>query len=453
MKILKHSAFTLLELLISFFILLFVGLIYLTAIRSSAQEADFNEKHFAGILLSQKVIEDLMEETWLNPHGFSTLGVEGNNKSKFRIIDGESIFFTSLENRVPPWDSIDQSEGRIDREMSPLFEQVKDFGLSVRSNRMAPETSPTEEKNLSRETVEFSWKGKDKGQAGNYSNEVILFSPVGRKPNTNTDVLEEVAWLSDATYSQILNSSGGSESFLKELGKIYFVSRKYLKSTFLTNSFSKTTKLKATIDSLSSGPSKTLYETHSQLALAWYEIARESFGVIRLLEPSISLVKDNFGDGTLGKTLAADKNTYQGAFRDFRLIFEVFVGSLRQARAHYQFLLGGNLAQLKGGRIQYLVLLRLIDIYRILAIIPTYPEGLKEYKIFLKELNKFSNGRNPYLKRYVLQEIDFSQSQETLSSKYPNLEGLYDIFEKIPDILGFIKSNTTFKRKYIKTRF
>ncbi|MBF0500915.1 MAG: prepilin-type N-terminal cleavage/methylation domain-containing protein [Candidatus Riflebacteria bacterium] len=445
MKKQQHSpGFTFVELTVGLFLLGVLGTMVVMAIQSTGRETDFTDNHFTGLLLSQKVVEDLNEEIWINPHGFSTLGIEGNHGLDSPITDGEAVFFTNLQDEKSPWQQIEPSEGKIDSNHLPLYDQVQNFRLGVNAKRLAPPGGGTPDENIYRGGIVFSWKGKSK--PGNCITENLFFAPASAKKVATTDLISPTALAMNGSYTQFQGYSGGDPKLMQEMGKVAALSGSFVRGSFLANSLSEASSLQ---DKLNMGSQnlKLVYDYHQKLANLWFEVSRQSFNILYALDPSITYIMDHFSNTSLGGGLTGgNEYLYQSSFRDYRLVYESFVGALRQSRANYQSIVSGDLALQKGNRVQYLGILRLIDIYRVLTVLPSYPSGLAEYQAFLNQLGTFSEGRNPYLSRFVLQEKDFAGDAMQLAAQHPNLQEISRIFgTKFANVLGFIHTQTQYK--------
>ena len=127
----KARGFSLLEVMLGLMIFGFMLGVFVMGLRSARKEVEFSDKHISVLLCSQKVVEDLMEETWLNPNGFKTLGVETDAPTPSPITNGQSVFFSDLQVGLPGAGSA--AAGRTDvihKEMKPLFQQVDDLSTN-----------------------------------------------------------------------------------------------------------------------------------------------------------------------------------------------------------------------------------------------------------------------------------------------------------------------------------
>lgn len=422
-----RRGFSLVEIMIGVLILAVVLGAFLTGIRSAHREVEVSDKHISVLLCSQKVIEDLMEEIWLNPFGFRTLGIENSTPSPTPITKGQSVFFTGLE----------AGNGRnvIGPEMKPLYHQIDDLELTVSAERQAAVTDNRLESNLYLGNIHFTWNGK-RGK-GDDQVEVVFFSPgTPKKFTAGTYVTSG----SDASYTAILGSPGGKPKLLQNLGDVYRACRAFMTSDFFSKSFVEIQRLKK-LSRNCAFPGKELYDCHYELAGVWYEMARRSLNFLVSTEPAIGAFAGEYAPGSLGTDFDGGPTKLNAILRDFRLIYETLVSSLLQARANYQFLVTPDMAKYKGIRMQYHLIARVIDLYRVLIVTPTHQYGLAEYRYFLEQLDRFGEGRCPALRRMVAYELDNSDTVDEVVERLPNLKQLDTLFaRKMRPVLGFIRN-------------
>jgi len=422
-----RSGFSLVEIMIGILILAVTLGSFITGIRSARREVEVSDKHISVLLCSQKVIEDLMEEIWLNPFGFQTLGIENSTMSPTPITQGQSVFFTGLET----------GSGRnvIGPEMKPLYHQIDDLELTVSAERQAPVGDNRLESNLYLGNICFTWNGR-RGQ-GDGQVEAIFFSPgTPKKFTAGTYVTSG----SDASYTAILGSPGGKPKVLRNLGDVYRACRAFMTSDFFSRSFVEVKRLKK-LSRNCAFPGRTLYNYHYKLAGTWYEMARRSLNFLISTEPAISAFAGEYFPGSLGSDFEGRPTKLNAILRDFRLIYETLVSSLLQARANYQFLVTPDMAKYKGIRMQYHLIARVMDLYRVLIVTPTHRYGLAEYRHFLEQLDRFGEGRCPALRRMVAYELDNSDTVDDVVERLPNLKQLDTLFaRKMRSVLGFIRN-------------
>ncbi|MBF0408745.1 MAG: type II secretion system protein [Candidatus Riflebacteria bacterium] len=439
------SAFTLIELTVALGIFTFVGTMLMFSLKSASREAEFGEKHFQSILLGQKVIEDLHEELWLNPNGFSILAIDSCKTKPTRIINGESIFFTHLQNSSPPWDYIDFSEGVLDSQKEPLYSQVSDFFITIETSRRAAKTSSSPDKNLYNGTINFSWRGKN--SPGDFQIDAIFYAPITKKEVNVSALIDDSGITSNASYVELIGKSGGNNDLVSKIGKLNYIGRSFITSSFLKGALNEIQQLNIKADSAEAASNMSeLYQHRSDLAKIWYEVAKQSLHILYYLETTMSFVSSNFSTSNLGPGLSGGYSyLYQSGFRDFDMIYETFVGAMRQYRSNSQSLLTKDLSSQRGIRQQYMIMMKLIDCYRVMAMIKTYPDGMAEYKDFLESLKIYASGRNPSLERFVVQEIDWATTPEELASHYPALTTVFELLQnKLPPLLDFAADNTAY---------
>jgi hypothetical protein len=127
----------------------------------------------------------------------------------------------------------------------------------------------------------------------------------------------------------------------------------------------------------------------------------------------------------------------------YRIIYEYFSGSLLQARYYYNTLLKSDLMRYKGGKVQTQLMMKLFDLYRLAAILPTHSSGKMEYRQFLLRVKEFSEGRNPYLFRLATFERGLLDAPDEWLKRYANLKKLNHVIAvRVPVILDFIKTST-----------
>ncbi len=437
----KHPrGFSLMEVMIGLFILAFIVAGFLMGLRSAKKEVEFSDKHVAVLLCSQKVIEDLMEEIWLNPLGFQTLGIEQSTPAPTPIVDGQSVFFTNLEaGNAAGTRSPSSRKDVISPDVKPLYHQVEDLHLAVTAERLAPAVDDRLESNLYHGDIAFFWnspRGKGQGDL-----EALFFSPVTPKKFTPGTYVDPSA--TDSSYTAILNSAGGRSKLLRNLGDVYQACRSFLQSDFYTRSFREIKRLKQ-VSRDGQYPSKALYECHLKLAGVWYELARRSLNFLISVAPAMNEFASEYTPGSLGAAFSSDSSQLNAILRDFRLIYETLVSSILQARANYQFLVSPPMAKFKGIRMQYHLIARTMDLYRVLMVTPTHRYGLPEYRYFLEQLDRFATGRSPVLQRMVAHELANSQNLDQVLNRLPNLKQLDVLFtQKMRPVLGFIRQNLT----------
>jgi len=127
------KGFTLIELLIGVLLFAGIGVTMIFFLRSARKDVEFGAEHFTALLLSEKVSEDCTQEITVNPNAFVALGFDPGPGQLMPVVDGESIFFTMLKDRLPPWGKIKATDdGKIDSIYQPLYPIFPGFHVHPR---------------------------------------------------------------------------------------------------------------------------------------------------------------------------------------------------------------------------------------------------------------------------------------------------------------------------------
>ncbi|MFZ2960239.1 MAG: hypothetical protein WA705_25435 [Candidatus Ozemobacteraceae bacterium] len=445
------AGFSLLELVGGMAILAIVSASFIMYLQNAIKESQFSGEHLTALILSQKVIEDVNEEMFINPYGFETLGIDGSSSGQMEVVDGKSIFFSYLEDKKAPWGKIDpQQDGMISTAMSPLYDTVKNFHFKALGERLQ-KTGVGEKRNIISCNLEFNWKAKT--GTGKFSNSCLFFSPITVKKSdlslavdeagVDARIPEEFYGAKGKSLADIANSSGEPVELVTALGRVALITNDFLNSPMYSKTMDNIKILKTKLQNVSAGLYDEIFNYRLMVAQAWYELAKSSYQVIAYLEPTLTKFAQGNSFQKIGQA-SVDPIAFQTALFNYKIIYGTFTGSLIQARYFFYTLIQQDIATYKGGKKQLQVLQKLFDLYRVAAIIPTRPEGMNEYKSFLLRLDKYSEGRNPFLNRMVKQEFVFLTDKSGWMERFPNLKQLdFVLNDKIPAILSFIKQKTT----------
>ncbi len=445
-----RSGFTMVEILICLGLLTALGgiLVYLT--RSGRHELQFSSDHLNAVILGQKLTEDLIEELSMNPYGLETLGIDATPRNFQEIVDGRSVLFSQIEDRSAPWGFIDpQTDGAIDHRMKPLYDDIRKFRFAVAGERRAPSGS-SPDRNLVEARFDFAWPTQT--GRGEFNFTCLLFSPCTAKQTDLALAVNEAAI--DAripreafghdgmTIPQVAAATGENVETITALGRISLITRDFLRSDFVQTQKQKIADAKTRLAHTPANALDQQYAGRLAVARHWYDLAKISFQALAYLVPHFTILQQQgrfsggSGSGFNAATLQCDLQTY-------RIVYETFAGSVIQARYYYYSLVESDLSRYKGGKVQLQALQKLIDIYRVCAILPTRPQGMQEYKDFLARLKAFGQGRNPFLVRFIDQETLFLQTPAIWFDRLPNLKRIADILQdKVPGILGFIRERS-----------
>lgn len=441
---------TLVEITIAFAIFTAIGAFFISFLTSSSKEISFSADHFNAVVLSQKVSEDLLEELAINPYGLDTLGIDESITSRHEVVDGSSVFFSFIEDRAEPWGLIEPSkDGMINSMMQPLYDSVKKFKFGVSGSRLA-KTGDHEDRNLVNCNIDFSWKTQTGKGAFNSSFE--LFSPVTAKKvalgvslneaEIDARIPAEVYMRSSQTVGELATAIGENVDAVLAVGRISLISRDFINSAFFKDSKVKIKALLVRLSALSPDNTEELFETRLELARVWYELAKVCFQIVSYLEPHFATLQVQ-GKFNTNSGSGFNPISFQQDLMALRIIYEYFAGSIVQARYYYYQLLEPEMIALKGNKAQQQIIQKLIDIYRITAILPIQPQGMAEYRDFLKRISDLSVGRNPFLNRMVSHELKLIENRAKWLEHFPNLGRINSVVgEKMPGVLAFIKART-----------
>jgi len=429
----NKSGFSLVEMMIGTVILALAIGGFVMGLRASRSEVEFSDKHLSTLVCSQKVVEDIDEELWLNARAFNTLGVTNTKIVSTPVVDDECIFFSDIEFRAVEGSDNIELQG-IEKEQGQIYDQISDLNLTLKADRAAPKNQDTAEANLYETDVLFSW-----GTTRQAKSEVnaVFFSPVVPK---KVDPITSIPMTGSSELNQIImNSTGGNPDALNNLAEMAKISGSFFDSDFYKSRIEKINELREKSVNLPY-PSRRLYDCHAEMAKLWIEMARANLQFLFLLEPSLSWFVAN-KNASLGSSLSgANQQNLKVIIRDVSLLFSTFTASVRQAEANYRFLISEKMADYKGPRTQYHLIAQIIDLNRVIALLPNFPAGYKNYMQLIKYIKEFARNRNPSLERFVNSELE-NPGVEGMIKDLPNLQFLHEFFNmKIKPALDYMQS-------------
>ncbi|KAF1079132.1 MAG: hypothetical protein GQF41_4566 [Candidatus Rifleibacterium amylolyticum] len=429
----NKSGFSLVEMMIGTVILALAIGGFVMGLRASRSEVEFSDKHLSTLVCSQKVVEDIDEELWLNARAFNTLGVTNTKIVSTPVVDDECIFFSDIEFRAVEGSDNIELQG-IEKEQGQIYDQISDLNLTLKADRAAPKNQNTAEANLYETDVLFSW-----GTTRQAKSEVtaVFFSPVVPK---KVDPITSIPMTGSSELNQIImNSTGGNPDALNNLAEMAKISGSFFDSDFYKSRIEKINELREKSVNLPY-PSRRLYDCHAEMAKLWIEMARANLQFLFLLEPSLSWFVAN-KNASLGSSLSgANQQNLKLIIRDVSLLFSTFTASVRQAEANYRFLISEKMADYKGPRTQYHLIAQIIDLNRVIALLPNFPAGYKNYMLLIKYIKEFARNRNPSLERFVNSELE-NPGVEGMIKDLPNLQFLHEFFNmKIKPALDYMQS-------------
>ncbi len=447
-QIALHRAFTLVEILIGVGLLVVLLGIFLTIMRGGSSESRLSSDHFTSAMLSQKVVENMIEEVDLNPWGMEALGIEESSPLTLSpIVDGATVFFKSVEDRRPPWGKIDgQSEGIIDSTYAPLYFQVRPFRVSASGKRLSFDTSTPEHQHLISAGVEMNWDtkiGAGKTDAGCH-----LFSPIGPKPATISFLIDPQQLERDIAYHffnspgepvpQLVAESGADYQTITHLGRLYTGTSGFLNSPVLQKHLDEVA-LRKTKASGPFGSKLDEYKAWQNLGSACFDLAGLCFAATYVMATDARSLENACSPTQVGDALADDPDPFLAGLRNYLKIVKTHSEACRMAIHAYRKLLNPDLSGARGVKQQMFVICRLLDLYRVLAADTANSSALSQYRTFLEDLRKETDGRNQHLNRLLVQEKDLAQSSADLIRQHGFLQPIDLVTGKaVPVVQGII---------------
>lgn len=442
----KVCGFTLLEVMFGLLIFAGIGATFFMVIRSASQESNFSGSYFSGILLSQKVAEDIIEEFNVNPFANETLMIK-DIKTR-NIVDGGSVFFLAFEDTRPPWGVIDSAtDGGITQKHEPLYSQLKGFNLTTSiENGMVSGTKP--DQNLQQVNLLTNWKNYQ--GSGKFFRQLVVFAPRTTKSYsdplanikfTSTQIDEKINTLlggspaNEQLLMATINSMGSNKKILEGFSLAQTIGSSYLNSKYVKDLKKDCNDLLSEIGFAKDRLKEA--ELRSQLAARWYELAKSSFNAVSSIAKIMGKIADNPGAGATLRLI--NKPLYHQTLKDFKLIYRYFLDSMVTSRYHYHKLITPQMTDFAGSKSQQRVMLRILDMYRILAIAPGYSGGEDEYKNFIIRAKEMNSWRNQYLFRLFDQERSLAENKTQLIEKFPNLAVIDEILNQdVSRMIAFI---------------
>ncbi len=448
MKRAPRRGFTLLEIMITLFIVSAFGISFFYALSATRRGAAFTAEHFSAIILGQDVVEHLTTEISLDPSGFETLGIEGAKGNPVRIVDGSSVFFSHLEDRAAPWYYIDpRTDGKLDAKMAPLYNQVKDFEIDVMATRVAPPADTTENRNLFEAAVRLQWKPA--AGRGVFAEPCRFASPVTPKqvtPLPGPDAAALDAFIVQAFYlggggqtlTALLASKGGDPETIRAFGRVYYMSQQMLQSAEFLKLKSEIAMLERVRAQNEATPGPLLASCCQDLGRKQYEVAKAAFMVMDALAGTLEKAIPNFDQAHLGTELWQSRALVLLGMQFFKGVCQEFNGGLENAKLNFERLLDPRLAREYGGKWRLQNLQRLFDLHRILCMYPRFPDARMNYRAFLAAVEKEFKGRNPFLDRFAMKETSLVGDEARMLARYPTLVRLKTVLtDRLPVIRKF----------------
>ena len=438
------------EVIVGLCIFAMLSVYFLASMMSASKEINFSGEHIDAMILSQKIGEDILEEVTLNPYGLETLGITSSKGSRHDVVDGSSIFFSFIEDRAAPWGIIEPTrDGMIDKRM-PMYDAVKKFQFSASGDRLA-KSGDHEDRNLIACNIDFFWEAKT--GRGEFNSEFQLFSPVSLKKVDLSGKFDEAA-LDARIPDEVFNSPGKSvgelateigenQQTILAIGRIALICNDFSYSSYFNDMKNKIALGNQKLQYVSaSGSPDEYFNLTLEMARNWYELGKSSYQVIAYLEPHFDELMKS---GKFVNSLKGGFNpiSFQHNLMSFTILYEYFVASMVQSRYYYHNLLNPAIVKYKGARVQQQVILKLLDLYRVISVFKSRTGGMAEYRTYVAKIREWARNRNPFLERTMGFEQKLMQNQSDWMTRFPNLSRINDSTgTKIPAILDFIRRQT-----------
>lgn len=153
-----RRAFSLFEALVAAALLAVIGLAVIGALSQSAREARTTSDYSLALFMSQKVVEELIQETYENPHAGETL----------RALDGARVgvdspfnpFFAALDDIAPPYGRIDVGPDLgVDARAPVMHRLYREFDLVTTASPAPVASLPGQPQILEELGVGYRWPG------------------------------------------------------------------------------------------------------------------------------------------------------------------------------------------------------------------------------------------------------------------------------------------------------
>ncbi len=442
------KGFTLLEVMVGFFIFSAVALLFFTVVGSSSKESAFSVNHFSAIMVGQKAAEDIMEEYQQNPYADESLALNSSIATKNSLIDGGSVFFMAIEDTRPPWGKIESAkDGGINSTQEPLYSQMKGFTLSTKALSEAPEEFESERENLRQISLCVDWKNSS--DQGKTQKTFYVFAPRQSKkladPLTSLNFSDlgfedELKALlpsgldAGKSFAEAISELSPSEKARFQLDAVRIVGKGFAESELVQRMTKEIRLCKEKLGFVKDPESE--FRQRLQLAKYCYQLARMSLSVVA--------ATTQLAETSPAEVARLSEEDANEMYLNLKVVYYMFLDSMLAARYYYQSLLGGKMAAITGQKTQQQLIYRLIDIYRILVFAPEHDKGKKEYEGFIARVKEMSAWRNQFLYRFVEQEKKLLEDFPKMLEKFPNLTPVNLALNKqMPKLLEIVEGRAS----------
>lgn len=412
------SGFSLLEILIGFFLLAGSAVVFFMAVNLFKKETVFYTEHFVASALLDKFMETCYQETELNPHGIKALGLSDDAEKKYKtqsyVTDGETIFF-----RNPEISS---------KNLEVLHDLLKgNFKLQVE----------TDNKNGCYQVqAQFDWTAKY-GKGFSLTPFQVLSTNLSKEVKTSFELplnqveallLKNVFESNGGSLAEKINSNSAKE-LATEIGHVYFACFELFSSPDFQNRCREAKELEKSADES--------LEKQTKSSEKYFELARDTLHLMVNFKPRLEKIQTNLD--FLKSLPERERYILQGYVLKLghycQQLRSVFLACIMRLISSYQ----KKLVNLTYQREQRMVLNRIFIFYRLLYPNRSFCKTISQlnnieqiiannYKSFLSDSAELYQLKDPTIARMALQDFDFMKN-EKLEEKYFLPRMLKDLFE------------------------
>ncbi|HNW33986.1 MAG TPA: hypothetical protein PKM25_03570, partial [Candidatus Ozemobacteraceae bacterium] len=329
-----------------------------------------------------------------------------------------------------------------------LYSQTKDFLVGVGASRLS---STGVDQDLYQTEINFQWKAKT--GTGRFQTQLMFYSPQTPKKAgipvsiPDSDVEKEICRSfyqeSSKSLTQLLSENGGNRDTIMSLGKILVFCNAFLDSEVLFKLNESIGKWRAELKPMPADRyDANRFQLVSALASGSYEIARTAFQFLHTLTPEVRASLSAFDQGHLGSTLWDNADRPRVGYLQIDKVYQLFLFNLLAAKNNYEILLEDGMEPFQDRKRQFQTLLKLLDVYKILVFLPNSPVTAAQREKFLAFVGSQFEDRNPYLARFVQQEIELSKKPQLMLEKSPSLGQIVGSVSWKPNLDSFLQSGT-----------
>lgn len=405
----RRSGFTMLELLIGFFIIGACSVVFFQAMHMFRKESLYFSEHYVASGLLEKVLEQCYQETELNPHGVKALGLSdelGNPYSlNTHITDKQTVFF--------------QQPAINPQTMKNLHNMLDDnFILKLDSEQKT---------GYYEITASFDWEAQyGKGTSQTYCR--VLSAPGEKEVMTDLEISD--ASVEARLVSRVFSSSGttlssnldsiGAQDLLMNVGHIYY----NCFDLFASAEFRERCQ-KAEDDETRYAPHSEEFARCSQM---YFEIARDLLHLMVHLRLRIEHVQAESNFAFLNDIQPREKLIAEGLFvrsaQYYQQLRRIFLASIIKLSDRYE----QQLNHARTMRDQRAMVAQIFNFHRILYVNRAYCQDVvtvdiaeqrikMKYMRFLSRMVEYFAEKDPAIQRMALQERGYIEANN-IEEKY-----------------------------------